>query len=113
MIHRLKIKKEYADAICGNVKHFEVRKNDRKYEVGDIIVFYCINTEELHGIEERAFFVSYMLTHNDFPEGICEGYCVLSLARLDDDMAYYFAKRWRKYDMNRDMASGEVRNDAI
>ncbi len=82
MIHKLKIKEEYANAICGNVKHFEVRKNDRDYKIGDILTFDVIDSDKYNGIEGRAYFVSYLLTHDDFPEGICEGYCVLSLSRL-------------------------------
>lgn len=37
--HRLKVFIRYADAIMNGTKTFEVRKNDRGYEVGDKIVF--------------------------------------------------------------------------
>lgn len=35
--HRLKVFVKYADAIMDGTKTFEVRKNDRGYEVGDKI----------------------------------------------------------------------------
>ena len=39
MIQVLKIKQQYADRIVDRVKKFEIRKNDRDYQVGDIIRF--------------------------------------------------------------------------
>lgn len=33
--HRLKVLIKYADAIMNGTKTFEIRKNDRGYEVGD------------------------------------------------------------------------------
>lgn len=38
--HRLKIFVKYADAIMSGAKTFEIRKNDRGYEIGDKIVFH-------------------------------------------------------------------------
>lgn len=40
--HRLKIFVKYADAIMSGAKTFEIRKNDRDYEVGDSIVFNVV-----------------------------------------------------------------------
>lgn len=34
-IHELKIKDEYAAWVYGGYKRFELRKNDRDYQVGD------------------------------------------------------------------------------
>lgn len=39
MKHRLKIKKMYFDRIVSGEKKFEVRLNDRDYQVGDLIAF--------------------------------------------------------------------------
>ncbi|ELT8920266.1 DUF3850 domain-containing protein [Enterococcus faecalis] len=36
-IHELKILPEYFEAVVSGDKRFEIRKNDRKYEVGDIL----------------------------------------------------------------------------
>ena len=45
MIQVLKIKQQYADRIADRVKKFEVRKNDRDYQVGDIIRFNVLDNE--------------------------------------------------------------------
>lgn len=99
MIHNLKIKEKYADAICGGAKNFELRKEDDKhFEAGDIITFKVVDWnehehekwEEHHGIEGRAYFIPYVLRSEDFPEGIKEGYCVFTIAQLSDDLAYYY-----------------------
>lgn len=39
--HRLKVLIKYADAIMNGTKTFEVRKNDRGYEVGDMRWNHC------------------------------------------------------------------------
>ena len=38
MTHRLKIKPEYYQAVFDGIKNFEVRKNDRDFKVGDILI---------------------------------------------------------------------------
>ena len=37
MIHELKIKREYFDAVANYKKTFEVRRNDRDFKVGDYL----------------------------------------------------------------------------
>ncbi len=41
--HRLKIQEQYADAVLNGTKTFEIRKNDRGYEVGDMAYGSCDN----------------------------------------------------------------------
>jgi ASC-1-like (ASCH) protein len=38
MTHELKILPEYFDAVCDGTKTFEIRKNDRGYRVGDLVI---------------------------------------------------------------------------
>lgn len=38
MIHELKIKPKFFQDIINVIKNFEIRKNDRKFRVGDILV---------------------------------------------------------------------------
>lgn len=47
-IHNLKIRAEYALTKLNGDKMFEIRKNDRNYEVGDIILYNVINDVELN-----------------------------------------------------------------
>lgn len=42
-VKKLKILKEYADAKVKGLKHFEIRKNDREYKVGDLIRYIVID----------------------------------------------------------------------
>ncbi|KRT87117.1 MULTISPECIES: ASCH/PUA domain-containing protein [Bacillus] len=35
--HKLKILPEYFEAVCTGVKNFEIRRNDRNYQVGDLL----------------------------------------------------------------------------
>ena len=47
-IHNLKIRAEYALPKLKGNKMFEIRKNDRNYEVGDIVLYNVIDDVELN-----------------------------------------------------------------
>ena len=47
-IHNLKIRDEYALPKLNGDKMFEIRKNDRNYEVGDIVIYNVIDDAELN-----------------------------------------------------------------
>lgn len=47
-IHNLKIRAEYALPKLNGDKMFEIRKNDRNYEVGDIVLYNVIDDVELN-----------------------------------------------------------------
>lgn len=47
MIHEIKILKQFADEIISGNKNFEVRKNDRGYQKGDLIKFNAIQKKEI------------------------------------------------------------------
>ncbi|AYV74482.1 DUF3850 domain-containing protein [Bacillus sp. PK3-056] len=38
VIHHLKIQPEYFDSVSKGIKSFEIRKNDRNYKVGDVLL---------------------------------------------------------------------------
>ena len=83
--HRLKVLIKYADAIMNGTKTFEVRKNDRGYEVGDKIVFDVV-TNEGYSIGEAArrplngatYRIDYIL--DDF-EGLAQKYVALAIRK--------------------------------
>ena len=65
-IHRLKLKIEFCDAILDKEKSFEIRKNDRNFENGDLIQFSpCINecADSLvhHEVEKHTYKITYVL----------------------------------------------------
>lgn len=90
--HELKILKPFADAISRGEKTFEVRKNDRNFEAGDIVEFTVLSTEtlnpEAHPINGRQYKVGYVLRFEDFPAGLSEGFAVFTITRA--------ARKWKE-----------------
>lgn len=85
--HRLKIFVKYADAIMDGTKTFEVRKNDRGYEVGDKIVFdvvtnegYAVGAAARHPLNGATYRIGYIL--DDF-EGLAQKYVALAISNED------------------------------
>lgn len=78
-VHKLKLFPEYFDAVANGIKTFEIRKNDRDYKVGDTLRLYEFDPEEEARTCDVA--VTYILTHEDFPDGIPEDYCVMGIRR--------------------------------
>ena len=66
MIHRIKLRDEFADAVYNGEKSFEIRNNDRGYQKGDTVIFrvidnlgLTINYHPLNGVE---FEITYVLS---------------------------------------------------
>jgi hypothetical protein len=86
--HRLKVLIKYADAIMDGTKTFEVRKNDRGYEVGDKIVFdvvtnegYDVGAAARHPLNGTTYRIGYIL--DDF-EGLAQKYVALAISKEDE-----------------------------
>lgn len=86
--HRLKVFIRYADAIMNGTKTFEVRKNDRGYEVGDKIVFdvvtnegYAVGAAARHPLNGVTYRIDYIL---DGFEGLAQKYVVLAISKVDE-----------------------------
>jgi hypothetical protein len=84
--HELKTWARYWEAVADGRKTFEVRKNDRAFQTGDILILY--KTDELgrYIYESREIGaerfklrkrITYLLQGGQF--GIEPGYCVLGL----------------------------------
>jgi hypothetical protein len=82
--HKLKTVNPYFDSLWDDRKHFEIRLNDRDYCVGDRLYLYeyDANAGKYLG---RGFAanVGYMLTSDDYPEGLSPNYVVLGLDHHD------------------------------
>lgn len=78
MMHEIKCWPHYFEAIWDGTKTFEVRKNDRNYQVGDRLYIRCWDpaTEFYNGSYVQAV-VEYVL--KDRAAGIEKGYCVLAI----------------------------------
>ena len=80
MIHTIKIRESFANAVnCGD-KTFEVRKNDRGYQKGDtvrFIVLYDSDGCEMlnHPLMKKEYEITYVLSGY----GIENGYCVFGI----------------------------------
>lgn len=100
-LHELKIKEEYFNAVIRGEKTFELRKNDRNYQVGDLIHFvefsnkakyfdYAKNkiatkqvTREFEENPNNLFEITYIL--KDVTEyGLDKDYCILGIKKIGD-----------------------------
>ena len=77
-LHILKISRNYLMDILVNGKTFEIRKDDRGYEVGDLIHFVDTNGEEFFHYSKYVFRIHYIL--RDVPQyGLASDYCILAI----------------------------------
>lgn len=74
--HELKIKPKYFDDVISGKKNFEIRKDDRDYEVGDLITLKEYENGHYTGIEAINIPIRYIL-RNASEYGLKEGYCIL------------------------------------
>ena len=96
-IHNLKIKHEYLLEVAKGNKTFELRKNDRDYQVGDLIRFIDINPpKKPPKLKRLALFLFikqptinfndlYQVTYvlKDVPQyGLDADYCILGIKKL-------------------------------
>ena len=93
--HKLKLNDRYFDAVANGIKTFEIRKDDRGFRVGDTLVLKKVNDEGkyvtyaddnlgINLVYEIKVAVTYILTHDDFPDGIPEGYVVMAIERVKE-----------------------------
>lgn len=113
MTHELKIQKQWADAKLAGEKPFEIRKNDRGFQKGDIVHYTVIDPKTgepwsrpasgvpfhpdgRHPLEICDFIITYV---REGADGLEKGYCVYadqpvpSRVSLDEDL-----KRSRERD---------------
>lgn len=78
-IHELKTWKEYFEEVFMCRKTFEVRKNDRNFQKGDILILKeWDNEKQEYTGRQMARGVSYILNGGQF--GIENGFVVMALA---------------------------------
>ena len=76
-LHELKILPQYYKEVVSGKKNFELRKNDRDYQVGDILKLREYENGEYTG-RVKYFAIKYIL--KDCSEyGLMDGYCILGL----------------------------------
>ena len=80
--HNLKLSIEFCDAVLSGEKTFEVRKNDRGFQTGDLIRFIptdgTVREHAQHEISGHTYKITYIL--NGW--GIKNGYVVLGIKEI-------------------------------
>lgn len=72
--HEIKILPQYYEAVSKGIKQFELRKDDRDYQVGDLVRLREWDGKEYTG-SKMIVGIKYVL--RDCPEyGLMEGYCI-------------------------------------
>ncbi len=74
--HTLKIWPELYDLVINGLKPFEVRRNDRDYQVGDVLQLREWSHENGYSGRESYWQVTYLLAQCP---GLMPGFCVLGL----------------------------------
>ncbi len=84
MTHKLKLQKEYADAVLSGDKSFEIRFDDRGYQKGDYIQFNVIGGiyEVNHKLNDKIFVITYIL-HG---WGLQENWCALAIKEAENEV---------------------------
>ena len=82
MIHKIKLQKEFADAVLSGDKCFEIRNNDRGYQKGDKVKFQVMDgsTEMGHALNTWEFIITYVMSG----WGIEQGYVVFGIKRIEE-----------------------------
>lgn len=83
MLHELKIEKQFADAVLDGRKTFELRKNDRGFNAGDLVRFEVVEHGvaftfrcDDHLLNGEVYRIGYVLSG----WGLEEGYVAFSIA---------------------------------
>lgn len=80
-LHVLKLKKMYYRDVMIRNKKAELRKDDRDYEVGDLIHFVDVQGKEFEAYYDNLFRITHIL--RNVPEyGLQDGYAILSIDQL-------------------------------
>ncbi len=79
--HKLKLQKQFCDAVLRGEKSFELRTNDRGFQKGDLVCFRAVGENGIdivaHPIQDEIFEITYVL--NGW--GLQNGYVALAIKR--------------------------------
>lgn len=72
--HKIKLRREFCDAVYDGRKTFEIRNNDRGYQTGDYIKFIPVEDGNKpvhyisHPLSEKTFIITYVLSGWSIPQ---------------------------------------------
>lgn len=84
MEHKLKIRYNYAIDVFEKRKTFEIRKNDRNYQVGDTIEFVLVDAiGQIFDttLKMPKYKITYIFYGGEY--GVDKDYCILSIKKCD------------------------------
>ena len=63
MTHKIKLQKEFAEAVLSGDKCFEIRNNDRGYQKGDKVQFIVMDglIRIVHVLEKKTYVITYVI----------------------------------------------------
>lgn len=85
MIHEMKILKQYYEAVENGGKTFELRKDDRNVQEGDILILKEW-TGTAYTERQKRVGVTYVL-RNCPQYGLAEGYCIIGFVGNEKEIA--------------------------
>ena len=86
MEHRIKLSEDFAEAVLNGDKSFEIRKNDRGYQKGDIVIFTVVERDNPHftvaanPLNGRMYEITYVISG----WGLQDGYVAFGIRRAND-----------------------------
>ena len=82
MTHKIKLQKEFADAVLSGDKCFEIRKNDRGYQKGDMVQFQVMDGffEVYNPLNKITYEITYVI--NGW--GLENGYVVFGIREVKE-----------------------------
>lgn len=81
-LHELKIYPKYFEDVLNGSKRFDIRKNDRKFQVGDKVLLKEWDNIKYSG---RSIYAEIIYITDDRFHGLKEGYVVLGIKVNDDN----------------------------
>lgn len=72
--HKIKTLSKYFKEVIKNNKNFELRKNDRDYQVGDMVTLQDYENGQYTGFEKTVTIKYVLKDCREF--GLNEGYCI-------------------------------------
>ncbi|MDK1020213.1 MAG: ASCH/PUA domain-containing protein [Candidatus Hydrogenedentes bacterium] len=86
MLHDLKIWPEHYDVVVDGRKRFELRRDDRDFQVGDTLMLreWCLETETYTG-RSVLVRVAFVLREAE-PFGLMEGFCAISIELESEEL---------------------------
>lgn len=87
-IHHLKTLQPWFDYVVSGKKTFEVRKNDRDFRAGDILILHehliSLSPDRTERTEREAAVLVDMVLYDEDVKGIQPGYCVMGISKIEN-----------------------------